>query len=311
MTIVARTTEKRRAVAALVLLSFFWALDGLAPDLFPILRHGSLPGMERQAITFALLAAGVAVFAVARRSKRPTWQHAMAWAATGTLMFAVPVLLTFAAQAWVSQLERVAIFSLTPVMAAVLEPHIGHATHRSNGALLAGLIAIAGALAIFPLSVPGTPAATLAVLAVVVAAACAAIGNCIAVRLATVHAEFSATACAAWMCSAAAVTFAVASAGVERNHWQFPPSAMQMLWLVLVDVPPLLLLFWLLSRMSASRMTARFVLAPLLTVLAGIALEQPQITARMTIGVALLAIGAAWLLFANEKEDAADPIGIL
>jgi len=311
MTADAHTTEKRRAVAALVLLSFFWALDGLAPDLFPILRHGSLPGMERQAITFAFLAAGAIVFAIARRNKRPTRRHAIAWAATGVLMLALPVLLTFAAQAWVSQLDRVAIFSLTPVMAAVLEPHIGNATHRSNGALLAGLIAVAGVLAIFPLSVPGTPAATLAVLAVVTAAACAAIGNCIAVRLATSYAEFSVAVCAAWMCSAAAIAFAVASACVERNHWQFPPSAIQILWLVLVDVPPLLLLFWLLSRMSASRMTARFVLAPLLTVAAGIALEQPQITARVAIGVALLATGAAWLLAANEKEDAVDPIGIL
>jgi drug/metabolite transporter (DMT)-like permease len=220
----------------------------------------------------------------------------------------VPALLTLATQAWVSQLERVAIFSLTPVIAAVLEPHIGLANRRSNGALPASLTAVAGALAIFPLSVPATPAASLAVLIVVIAAGCVAIGNCIAVRFATSQANSSIATSALWMCAASAITFAAASACIERTRWQFPPGAMQFVWLVAFDLPPLLLLFWLLSRMSATRMSARFVLAPLFTVLVGIALEQPQITTRMIIGVALLAVGAAWLLFANECDESAELI---
>ena len=223
-------------------------------------------------------------------------------------MFAAPALLTLATQNWVSQLERVAIFSLTPVIAVVLEPHIGLATHRSNGALLASLIAVAGALAIFPLSVPAAPAATLAVLIVAIAAACVAVGNCIAVRLATSRANSSIAVCAFWMCAASAITFAAASAFYERTRWQFPPGATQLVWLLLFDLPPLLLLFWLLSRISATRMTARFILAPLFTVLAGIALEQPQITTRMIIGVALLAVGATWLLLADESDESADLI---
>ena len=308
MSIGAVANEKKKAIAALILLSVFWALDGLAPDLFPALRYSAMPAMERQAITFALFAICAAVFAGARRISWPSRRHALKWAATGFLMFAVPALLILAGQAWVSQLERVAIFSLTPVIAAVLEPHIGLAIHRNNGALLAGLIAVAGALAIFPLSVPAMPAAILAVLIVVIAAACVAIGNCIAVRLATSQANSSMAACASWMCGGSALTFAIASSCSERARWQFPPSAMQVAWLVLVDLPPLFLLFWLLSRISATRMTARFVLAPLFTVLVGIALEQPQITTRMIIGVALLAGGAAWLLLANESGESTDLI---
>ena len=110
------------------------------------------------------------------------------------------------------------------------------------------------------------------------------------------------------MCAASAITFAAASAFYERTRWQFPPGATQLVWLVLFDLPPLILLFWLLSRISATRMTARFILAPLFTVLAGIALEQPQITTRMIIGVALLAVGATWLLLANESDESADLI---
>ena len=112
------------------------------------------------------------------------------------------------------------------------------------------------------------------------------------------------------MCSAAAVSFALVSAFTERARWQFPPNLLQIVWLVAVDVPPLLLLLWLLNRMSAARMTARFLLAPLLTVLAGIVLEQPQINARMITGISLLAAGTAWLLLVKEGDESAIAIGI-
>lgn len=308
MRVGAAVSEKKKAIAALILLSFFWALDGLAPDLFPALRHSVMPVMERQAITFAIVALGAAVYAVARRINLPNRREGFAWATAGVLMFAAPAMLTLFTQSSVSQLERVAIFSLVPVFAVVLEPHIGYATRHNNGALLASLTAVAGALAIFPLSVPGTPAAVLGVFALVIAAACAAIGNCIAVRIAGSQVEYSATASALWMCSASALSFGLASAFTERTHWH-PPNMLQFGWLIAVDLPPLLLLFWLLCRMSATRMTVRFLLAPLLTVLAGIALEQPQITARMIIGVGLLAAGSLWLLLADESEET--EVGIL
>jgi drug/metabolite transporter (DMT)-like permease len=71
-------------------------------------------------------------------------------------------------------------------------------------------------------------------------------------------------------------------------------------WLVLVTLPGLLLLFWLMRRMSAARMTTRFVLAPWLAVLAGIALERPALTARMILGLVLMIAGAGWLLLVPE-----------
>jgi drug/metabolite transporter (DMT)-like permease len=226
------------------------------------------------------------------------------------ILFAAPVVLAAAAQGWVSRLERVAIFSLTPVFAVVFEPHIGNVQQRGNGALVAALAAVAGALCIFPLDLPGTPGAAVAVLVIILAAACAAIGNCVAVRFASSGVDGSLALCAALACGSAACAFAAASAFTEHAQGHSLRNAMQLAWLAIIDVPALMLLFWLLRQMSAVRMTTRFILAPLLTVLTGIAIEQPAISIRMILGILLMAAGAGWILLTPEDDAQRDRIWI-
>lgn len=305
-----QTAGKTRALAALLLLCLLWALDGLGPDLFPVLRRTALPPMERQAITFVLLALIAAIYTVWRQLRWPNRRGALTWAGVGLLMFALPAVLVAATQGWVSQLERVAIFSLTPVIAVVMEPHMGAAPRQSNGTLVASLIAVAGALAIFPLAVPGSPAAFSAVLVVVAASVCAALGNCVAVRLAVAMREVPIASAACVAGAAAAAAFALTGVFNERAQWRLPHNAAQIVWLAVIDLPALILLFWLMRRMSAVRMTTRFLLAPWFIILAGIMLERPAITLRMVVGVMLIAGGAAWLLFASDEGRDDKPIGI-
>lgn len=290
-------------VGVLLLLSLLWALDGLGPDLLPGLRHAPIPAMERQAITYALMGILAALYGGTQRARLPARRTAVSWAGIGLLLFAAPALMAAFSQGWVSQLEKVAIFSLVPVFAVVLEPHIGNSPQRSNGGLIASLAAVAGALCIFPLDLPGTPGAAVAVLAVVLAAAFAASGNCAAVHLADSNSSGTMAFCAACACGTAALVFAVASLCTEHQQRPLLPNATQLAWLVIIDLPALMLLFWLLRKMSAVRMTTRFILAPLLTILAGIALEQPAITTRMILGVALMAAGVVWLIFAPDEVN--------
>src|SRR5579862_2978830 len=222
--------EKRKAVAALLLLSMFWALDGLGPDLFPALRRSSLPLMERETIAYLLAALVAAGFAFTRKSKWLAARMALTWAGVGLLMFAAPVLTSLFAQSGVGQLERVAIFSLTPVIAIVLEPHIGSTTLQGRGTLAAALISVAGALCIFPLNVPGTPGALFAVIAVIAAAACVAVGNCIAVRNASAQEKQPTATFAALACGAAALAFAIAGMFTEPGQWQIPHSLLLATW---------------------------------------------------------------------------------
>lgn len=302
-------------MAALLLLCLLWVLDGLGPDLFPDLRPAPLPILERLATTYAVLALIAAVCAVKVRTKWPGPREAASWVGSGLLLFALPAILISAAQGWVSQLERVAIFSLTPVFAVVLEPHLGphhgNAQQPADRSLLAALIGVAGALSIFPLNVPGAPVTTLAVLAVVVAAVCVAAGNCIAIRMACMRSEVSLAASAALAAGASAVVFLAVGIFTERTQWRPPHNAAQLVWMLIVDIPALALLFWLFRRMSATQMTARFLIAPWLTILAGIALERPAITIRMVTGVVLMAIGAGWLVFMPENGDDGERAKIL
>lgn len=296
------TAGRGKAVSALLLLSFLWALDGLGPDLFPALRRAPLPLLERQAVTFALLAVAAAVFAGTRRVRWPGARSSALWASIGLLIFAAPPVLVFATQGRVPQLERVAIFTLTPVFAVALEPHIGNAQQRSDRALLAALISVAGGLCIFPLDIPGTPGGALAVLAVVIASVCVAAGNCVAIRLACLQPEVSIAAITALAAGAAAVALGLAGMPTEYAQWSLPLNGAQLAWFAAIDVPALVLLFRLLRRMAATKMTSRYLIAPLFTILAGIAIEQPAVTLRMVLGVVLLAFGAIWLLL--EPDDA-------
>ena len=78
------------------------------------------------------------------------------------------------------------------------------------------------------------------------------------------------------------------------------------------DLVALALLFWLMQRMSAVRMATRFLIAPLLTNLIGIALLRPGVHRRGWTGLLLIAIGSAWLLFApkDEPDRTGSPLGI-
>jgi drug/metabolite transporter (DMT)-like permease len=69
-----------------------------------------------------------------------------------------------------------------------------------------------------------------------------------------------------------------------------------------IDLPALFLLFSLMRRLDASRLTAPFLLAPLFTIDVGIALEPTSPPMLAWLGIALLASGAGWLVFAPGEE---------
>ena len=75
---------------------------------------------------------------------------------------------------------------------------------------------------------------------------------------------------------------------------------------MIVTLPGLLLLFWLMPRITAVRMTTRFVLAPLFAILIGMAIDRPAVGPRIWLGLLLVAAGAASLLFAPDDHSSAN-----
>jgi drug/metabolite transporter (DMT)-like permease len=288
----------------LLLLSALWALGSLRSDLFPQFGADPLTHTQADAALFCIFAVVAACMAVVRRVEFPRGPAAWTSAGIGLGLFVVPAAVVAWAQGSLSTLDRVAVFSLTPVFAVVLEPHLqGSNPARGKAALGAALAAVAGILCIFPLQIPGSLRAGMALLALLAAAIGIAAANCIAVRLALRVADRSTLPMAAQAAGASGICFAAAAFFAPRNPWNWSGLASQCLGLLLFDLPALFLLFWLMRRLAASRMTARFLLAPLITVLAGMALEFPALSARAWLGIALLAGGAGWLVFAPAERN--------
>lgn len=288
----------RRAIGSLAALSLLLALGSLRGDLWPapFRAAAALPPFERQALAWALLALAAAILARIRRLPRLGIVATREAALAGLGLFALPALLVRAAAPQVPDLTRVALFALTPVFCVVLEPYLGAANSARNS-LLPVLAALAGVLLVFPVDLPGSLAAALGWIALLLAALSIAAANCRAIATAN---HLASTARAA---VAAAVTAAILGlASLVAEHAQPLNAALlpQALWTLAIDLPALLLLFSLMRRLSAARMTLRFILAPLFASLGGLALALTLPGLRALFGLVLMAAGSAWLLAARD-----------
>ncbi len=277
----------------------------LQADLVPNLIPNTQPRIALHTLPFALLAAVAALFSLARKAPWPRGSLLWASVAIGLGLFTVPGILVALSQGWVSAPTRVALFSLVPVFAVIFEPHIGLGV-EINGGLPAALAAVAGALFVYPLQVPHSIQSSLAVCAVVLAAACIAAANCYAVRVAAGLPAKSIAPLAALAAATAAVGFLAAGLLSKQAALTWKPSAPELAWSVAVELPSLLLLFWLLPRISAVRMTTRFVLAPLIAILIELALLRPTLELRNWLGLLLVAAASSWLLLAPREEPQAN-----
>jgi drug/metabolite transporter (DMT)-like permease len=296
-----RTKRARAALAALLLLCSLLALGAMRSDLFPASAANPAPRMEAEAFPFALLAVAAGLFAATRRARWPRGRQLSSSIVIGLGLFVAPSLLVHFAHGWVSAFTRVVLFSLVPVFAAVFEPYMSHTagSHRGGG-LLAALASLLGMLCVFPVDAPGSIEAGAAFAATIIAAACVAAANCYAVELASELPGSTVAPMAAIAGAATALGLIVASAATEGLTWRLSVSGSDLAWWTVVTLPGLLLLFWLMPRITAVRMTTRFVLAPLMAILIGMAIDRPTVGPRIWLGLLLAAGGAAWLLFAPD-----------
>jgi hypothetical protein len=299
------------STAVLLLLSLVLACSALKADLMPGLAPNLVPHLGRQVIPLALLALAAAIVAVVRRAKWPGGRQLSAPVLIGLGLFAAPAILVSFSSGWVPGSARTALFTLVPVFAVVFEPYIGSASGgQQRGGLATSLIAVVGALLVFPIVIPATLEAGEAIVAVVLAAASIAAANCLGVataaRLGRNSASFAAIVAVA--AATAAISDGLASAFLERTLWNWSALAPELFWAAATEVPALLLLVWLMPRISATQLTTRYLWAPLLAILIGAAVLQSlrEFRPRTWLGLSLMAVGAAWLLFAPSEEAGAN-----
>ena len=277
------------------MLCLLWAGAALRSDLLPGPGGAEATGLAGQAIALAVFALGAGLAALLRRAGWPSGRQLAAAALVGIGLFAAPALAMELARRWIGDSTRVALFSLTPVFAVVLEPYLGTGGERCGG-LAAGLTAVAGTLLLFPLDLPQTAAAALAWGAVIVAVIGVAAANCFAVRIVREQMAGALPGFAAVAAGCAALLMGVAGAVTERK------AALRVDIWVFVEMAALALLFGLMRHLSAVRMTTRFVIAPLMANLIGLAFLRPTVNLRDWAGLLLIALGAGWLLLARDDE---------
>ena len=305
---------KAAPVGGLLLLCFLWACASLRSDLLP----GSLPvarsaPLASEALSLALFAVIAAVAASTRKAPWPRGRTLGATVLAGLGLFALPSVLIEIANGSIDDASRVALFSLAPVLAVVLEPYLGSAsTAQQRGALAAALIAVFGTLLVFPLdvplNVPRSGAVAFAFCAILAAVVSVAAANCLLVRLACEQSAASLFSLASVATGTGAIALAVSSAVHEQHTWSAPGLDP---WKGL-DLLALVLLFWLMRRMTAVRMTTRFLIAPLLANLIGLAFFRPGVQGQGWVGLLLIAAGSGWLLLgpADEPEQTSSSLAI-
>jgi drug/metabolite transporter (DMT)-like permease len=297
-------------IAALLLLCLLWSLSSLRSDLLPQLAPTTNPQLqfERQALSLGMLALTASLLSLAQRREWPRGTQIWSCSLVGLGLFVAPMVLVYFARNWVADSARVVLFSLAPVFAVVIEPYFGRfSSSQIKGGLMAAIVAVVGTLFVFPIDLPQSVEAGFGFCAVVLAAGCAASANCWAVRVACELPGESIAPFAAIAGATSSITFLASS--LLTNHrlpWNWnaggPGVPWSSAWSAAVELPGLLLLFWLMRRMSAARMMTRFLLAPLMANLIGLLVLRPAVSLRDGLGLVLVSLGAGWLLFAREVE---------
>lgn len=296
-------------VTGLLLLCFLWSLGSLRSDLLPSQFVAGIPTLEREAIHLGALGVVGWLLAGVFHARWPQGREIWDSVLVGLGMFVVPALLGEATKSEIPDLTRVALYSLAPVFAVAFEPYLGRLTEsQSKGSLLAALGCVIGTLAVFPLMIPRTWEGAGSFFAIILAVASVAATNCWAVRFIWEMPLKSGAPVASIAGASSAAILAAASFIDEKPVWSHAAVGPEIAWTTSVELPALLLLFWLLRRMSAVRMTTRYVVTPLIVNIVGLIVLRPSMRVRAGLGILLIAMSAGWLLISREEENPPDAL---
>ena len=286
----------RAPLAAFLTLCLLGSLGPLRSELGPAVTPSAAPPWLLPAWPFALAAIAAAVFALLRHHLWLSVRDLRRASLIGMGIFALPAFTLHCVQVWIDPFAQVTLLALAPVFTVVLQPHIAPNSALPRHALAAGLAAAAGLMLVFPFQLPGTFAAFAAWLAGAFAVVVVAASYCCANHIASQLSRSCMAPLAATASGASAAAFLLAGIVEQALGLHVAASGAGLVWPVLVDVPSILLLFWLLPRISAARIASHFILSPLISSLAGILLIRPTLSVRDAAGLTLAAAGSAWLL---------------
>ena len=258
----------------------------------------SLPAPEQQAIRYGIAGIGALLFAgrgLSDRLRASTWTSL---SVTSVGLFGLPIVLIGWAQGSVTETGISALFAAVPTVVA-----IGMATGAEEVGrrfLTPALVAFGGALLLLPVNLLESLQGDLRLAGLVLAILLVGITSVRMFRLLQSVAYPDAVVVIG-LSNAIFLTICCIANGSLVWRWNQLTSIISIA--SLVDLIEMALLIWLLREMLPIRLSTRYLLIPLFTVIEGYVILRPQITARLTVGAALLAAGAAWILFTRIEEN--------
>ncbi len=255
-------------------------------------------------IHFALIGClGLAVAAIRKSLGAASRGRASALIVAGGCLFVLPAAALEFAGGAVSELTSVAIFCAVPVMTILAATTFGLEAEQGTRlrALLApSLVGLGGALVLFPVEVPGSVRRWLFFTLILGCGVTVALASVWMHELLQRVDSALAVAAVGW---GSAAMFGLCGVFVG---WPEPGAraiAAEGLRCLLFDLPVVWLTLWLMREVSPARLSARFLLGPLVTAVEGYAVLRGGLDLRTVVAILLVGAGGVMLLVRNEPDE--------
>lgn len=286
---------KRSRIAGVVVLSVLAGSGWLLVQAYP----SELGFPFSACIHFAVIGLLGLFVALRRGSHRWPVRSIVEMALAGACVFVLPGAVLELTAGGISSFTSVALFCAIPVTTVFFTDAFGRAAEARN-LLWPALVALLGALLLFPVEIPSTTRRIVCFVGVT--------GCCVLVGAAGIwmHRLLQGHGVAEAVVIVGTVGAAALAAYGFRLGWPAISLAMlaEELGLGAVyDLPLVWLTVWLAREVAPVRLSARFLIAPLATAAESYAIERGPLDALRLLALALIAAGAAMLLVRDEAEE--------
>jgi len=265
--------------------------------LFPPLASDSSLPFESPAFLFGVLGVAGLVLLLGR------WRRGLPWYSltlAGLGFFGLPTAFFEWSGGGLSGISRSIGFAMTPVVVILVVAFTGRDEVRRL--LLPALCGVGGVLLLLPFTLPASTRGWWmlgGLLAVIVLMAAAS------VWMNRILQPFRLTEAVAivGLSNAAFLILCASFSGPAIGRWSALAAYISLS--SVANAAETILILWLLREIAPVRLAARYLVIPLLIVAEGYLIFRPELTLRMGLGAALLAGGAAVLLFSSEASEKA------
>jgi drug/metabolite transporter (DMT)-like permease len=246
-------------------------------------------------IHFAVIGCVAAAYCLAKRKGLPKGSGLAGIALSGMGVFAAPALAVGVSSGAVSEFTSVALFCSIPLLTVLLLGAFEWTGVRGLGprALLTSVFGMGGAILVFPAQLPSAARGWLFFSFMAACCVLAAVGGIVMHKLIQRVAIATTVALSAFGCAAFLGGYGVVSGWPSLT---LRSIGFECLRCLLFDLPVMWLTIWLIREVDPGRLSARFLLIPLITAAEGYAAMGGGVELESGVGMILLAASGVMLL---------------